>query len=143
MIILDSNKNKKLSMSIIVEGIEQEKLDFKFIIEKDGIEYGFPAELDGNKVKLKIPALVNVIKELDSGRYPAKIEVSAVTEGNKGFYMRPWEDTVKIEVAPEVSVSLDESEEEPTENISVQIEEDIDEEIKESGKTVFDIFKEK
>ena len=44
MLTFEMRKTKTLSMPVLVEGIEQSHLKFKFVIEANGVDYGFPAE---------------------------------------------------------------------------------------------------
>ena len=64
MLTFEMRKTKTLSMPVLVEGIEQSHLKFKFVIEHKGVDYGFPAESGGDAVKFIIPSLDTVIKNL-------------------------------------------------------------------------------
>lgn len=115
MISFDMSKPKTLAMPILVEGIDQEKLDFKFVVEIDGVSYGFPAVQEEGNIKFHIPALGDVVKHLVQGIYEAKLEASSLTQGDSGYYMQPW--TEKINVKQSVSVAVPDTleEEEVTE----------------------------
>lgn len=115
MLTFEMKKVKSLSMPVLVEGIDQGQLKFKFVIEADGVDYGFPAEQGGDTVKFVIPPLNTVVKSLTEGIYKAKLEVSALTEGDRGFFMQPWAEeinvkqSVSVEVAP-MAEELEEAE---------------------------------
>ena len=105
MIVFEMRKPKALSMPALVEGIEPAHLKFKFVIEAKGVDYGFPAVMEGDNIKFVIPALETVVNELQEGIYKAKLEVSALTEGDKGFYMQPWAEEVRIKKSIVVQVA--------------------------------------
>ena len=123
MLTFEMRKTKTLSMPVLVEGIEQSHLKFKFVIEVKGVDYGFLAESGGDNVKFVIPSLDTVIKGLEAGIYNAKLEVSAITEGDRGFYMQPWGEQIRVKQSVMVAV------EEP-----VQEEEEVVEEIEKKVK---------
>jgi len=103
MISFDMSKPKTLAMPILVEGIEQKTLDFKFVVEISGVSYGFPAVQEEGNIKFLIPALGDVVKHLVAGIYEARLEASSLTQGDSGYYMQPW--TEKINVKQSVTVS--------------------------------------
>ena len=105
MIVFEMRKPKALSMPALVEGIEPSHLKFKFVIEANGVDYGFPAVMEGDNIKFVIPALETVVHELQAGIYKAKLEVSALTEGDKGFYMQPWAEEVRIKQSVKIQVA--------------------------------------
>ena len=136
MLTFEMRKTKKLSMPVLVEGIEQSYLRFKFVIESNGVEYAFPAEQGGDNVNFVIPPLDTVIKDLDDGVYNAKLEVSAITEGDKGFFMQPWGEQIRVKKSvivkmEEPVVEEEKVEEAPAEKVKLKItsiftEEDVD-----------------
>lgn len=105
MIVFEMRKPKALSMPALVEGIEPAHLKFKFVIEANGVDYGFPAVMEGDNVKFVIPALETVVHDLKAGKYKAKLEVSALTEGDKGFYMQPWGEEIRIKQSVKIQVA--------------------------------------
>ena len=94
MISFDMKKAKTLAMPILVEGIDQDKLDFKFVVEINGISYGFPAITDKDTIKFHIPPLDEVVKHLVAGLYEARLEASSLTQGDSGYYMQPWTEKI-------------------------------------------------
>lgn len=105
MLTFEMKKVKSLSMPVLVEGIDQGQLKFKFVIESDGVDYGFPAEQGGDNVKFVIPPLDTVINALGEGIYKAKLEVSALTEGDRGFFMQPWAEEIRVKQSVSVEVA--------------------------------------
>ena len=113
MLTFEMRKNKTLSMPVLVEGIEQSHLKFKFVIEANGVDYGFPAEGGGDNVRFVIPSLDTVIEGLEAGVYNAKLEVSAITEGDRGFFMQPWAEQINVKQSVMVAMEEPVQEEEP------------------------------
>ena len=104
MLTFDMKKTKSLSMPVLVEGIDQGMLRFKFVLDVDGVDYGFPATQEGDTVKFVIPALDKVVKNLTEGVYNAKLEVSSITQGDRGFFMMPWAEQVRVKKSVTVAV---------------------------------------
>ena len=131
MIQFTPNKAKSLSMNILVEGIEKEKLNFVFRITHDGIEYGFPGKYVTENLKLVIPALKSVIPNLKEGKYPAKLETFGVIEENKGYYNLAWSGDIEVKVPAKIEVTIAEDTNEevtPKAQVITEIkEEDIEE----------------
>lgn len=100
-------------MPVLVEGIEQSHLRFKFVIEANGVDYGFKAESGGDNVKFIIPSLDTVIKGLEEGTYNAKLEVSAITEGDRGFFMQPWGEQIRVKQSVMIAMEEPVQEDEP------------------------------
>ena len=107
-------------MPVLVEGIEQSHLKFKFVIEANGVDYGFPAESGGDNVKFVIPSLDTVMKGLEEGIYNAKLEVSAITEGDRGFFMQPWGEQIRVKQSVMVAVEEPVQEEEVAEEAPIE-----------------------
>ena len=105
MLTFEMKKVKSLSMPVLVEGIDQGQLKFKFVIESDGVDYGFPAEQGGDNIKFIIPPLENIVKTISEGIYNAKLEVSALTEGDRGFFMQPWAEEIRVKQSVSVEVA--------------------------------------
>ncbi len=104
MLTFEMKKVKSLSMPVLVEGIDQGQLKFKFVIESNGVDYGFSAEQGGDNVKFVIPPLETVIKTIGEGIYKAKLEVSALTEGDRGFFMQPWAEEIRVKQSVNIEV---------------------------------------
>jgi hypothetical protein len=113
MLTFEMRKTKTLSMPVLVEGIEQSHLKFKFVIEHKGVEYGFSAESGGDNVKFVIPSLDTVIEGLEAGTYNATLQVSALTEGDRGFFMQPWGEQIRVKQSVMVAMEEPVQEEEP------------------------------
>ena len=104
MLTFELRKTKSLSMPVLVEGIRQEQLKFRFVVEVNGVDYGFAATQEGDNVKFVIPPLDNVIKSINDGTYNARLEVSSIIEDDRGFFMQPWAEQVRIKKSVNVEV---------------------------------------
>jgi hypothetical protein len=126
MLSFDMNKPKSLAMPILVEGIDQESLDFKFVIEVNGVSYGFPAIQEEGAIKFLIPALDDVVKHMVAGIYEARLEASSLTQGESGYYMQPWSEKINVKQSVSVQVSEEKisemtKEEVPTKPVNLKI----------------------
>ena len=140
MIKFDSNKTKSLSVPVLVTGTDTNKLSFNFVIEVNNVKYGFPTDNQGDNIKIVIPPLNNIIKELTTGTYNAYIEANMITEDNKGFYMKPWNKPIEIINVPNIEMDI---KEDITEEVKVSIpviEEDIEEKIEDIKEEEADRF---
>ena len=130
-IIFEANKEKKLSMLVEVENVDNNDLTYTFNIKIDNVVYGFPCSIKENKIEITIPALDTVIKEVKSGTYDAYLDV---IEENK-FHSRPYEEQVKIEQQPKIDVLLNsDTDEKVKESVNVLVSKIIEENPKEEKK---------
>jgi hypothetical protein len=124
MLKLQQNKPKKLTFEIEVGGIQHENLNGFFRFSVDGIEYGFPIDINKEKMSVELPALNAIISRpiQEHEVIEARVDIT----GN-GYYITPWKDTFKVsnpisiqsklveEETPEVKMTITESEEEKPE----------------------------
>ena len=103
MIVFDADKSKSISMLIETSNIENDGLEFTFIIEVNNIKYGFPCILSENKVNIEVPVLKGIINDLKNGEYNASLQVT----GDDKYWLEPFNEKVKIEVKPKMNVILD------------------------------------
>lgn len=139
MIVFNADKPKDVAMIIETSNIEDDQLKFMFIIEVDDVQYGFKCKMSEDKVKIHVPVLNDVIKDLKAGEYRAFLQVT----GNKNYLLKPFNEQVKIVTKPKIDVLLSQDDEDPDE-IKEELElsiskilddDDIKDEIKED-KTV-------
>jgi len=97
MLQLKLDEAKELLFDLAVEGIDKKLLSGTFRMKIEGIEYGFPCEISGDKIKVSIPALSTILKEGSAGTYKATLDIV----GNNTFLV-PWNDTIEIKVDPKV-----------------------------------------
>jgi len=123
MLKLQQNKPKKLTFEIEVGGIQHEDLNGFFRFSIDGIEYGFPLDINKEKMSVELPPLNSIISRQiqEHESIDARVDIT----GN-GYYITPWKDNLKVsnplsiqsklieEETPEVQVTITEEEEKPT-----------------------------
>lgn len=121
MLKLQQNKSKKLTFEIEVGGIQHENLNGFFRFNIDGIEYGFPLEINKEKMTVELPPLNTIISRQiqEHETIDARVDIT----GN-GYYITPWKDNFKIsnpisiqsklveEETPEVKLTIREADEE-------------------------------
>jgi len=105
---IDINRNKSFSVSLTTEGMDISQMNFRFCLEMEDTIYSFPAELQGDSLKVVLPPLAEKIKELEPGNYNAYLETFTLNEDCKGYYLRPWQDTVELKREPRVFASVEE-----------------------------------
>ena len=100
--LLEFNKNKPKRYVMVVEasGVNTDDLDITFTIKIDGIKYGFPCTLVENKVKIDIPALDSIIKNLKPGKYNATLDIT----GAGNYFLQPFNEKIEIVEIPDVKV---------------------------------------
>jgi hypothetical protein len=130
MLIFDALKEKKLEMMIETKGIKPQNLKFTFRIIIEGIEYGFPCTLIGDKVTVTIPPLSEVVYgDIHVGNYDSKLEVT----GEDKYYLNPFSEKIKIKLEPEVEITMEKSiedvEERVIENMDLKMSSIVDEDI--------------
>lgn len=109
MITINPNKSKKLTMSMMVEGIAIENLNFMFRILVDNIEYGIACESGGSNIDVLIPELNKMIPNIKEGNYKAKLEAfSIILEG--GYYNLAWSGDIHIKPEQKLTVIVKEDE---------------------------------
>lgn len=111
-------KNKLLFFNVEVTGLNTEALQYLFSITINDVIYGFKGVIDGNRVKIEVPAFSNIVKNIENGKsYEAKLEVN---DGK--FYMCPWQDSASFDSGPNVKVKLTtEKEARPVEKVKVSL----------------------
>jgi hypothetical protein len=90
---LKINKEKIISFDIDINGAEANAFMCRLVIISNGIEYGFPCEINNNHISIKLPIISNVIHGLkDNDILKCKIEIF-----KDGYYLQPWEGTFEVE----------------------------------------------
>lgn len=135
MLIFDALKEKKLEMMIETKGIKPQNLKFTFRIIIENIEYGFPCYLIGDKVTVTIPPLSEIIVgEIQVGNYSSKLEVT----GEDKYYLKPFDEKIKIKSEPEVEITIEQSvedkEEQVIEELDLKMSSIVDEDISKIDK---------
>ena len=97
----DADKDKNISMLVETSGIEdRDGLNFTFNIIVDKVRYGFPCVLEGDKVKISVPALTNIINGVKSGKYMASLDVT----GDNKCFLQPFKEEISIVKNPKVNI---------------------------------------
>ena len=119
MLKIDKNKIKSFSVSMVTEGIDTSKLKFNFSIKIDESIISFPAELKGDNLKVIIPPLSNKLKDIKPGKYDAWLEAYSMDENKKGYYLRPWYNSIEISQEPRMIVDITEEKENDKSGIKI------------------------
>ena len=125
MLIFDASKNKKIQMAIESQGITDDKLKFTFTIDTGEVSYGFPCTFNEGKVEVDVPPLSEVIKDLKSGNYDARLDVT----GDDKYYLKPFDEQVIVKLSPtikKVNIQDNDIQESMSVMISKLIESDVD-----------------
>jgi len=101
MLIFNADKNKKIQMAIESSGIDNDKLRFTFIIDTGKVQYGFPCMFNEGRVEVDIPPLDDVIKDLKTGTYNARLDVT----GDDKYYLNPFNESVEIKLTPTIKTT--------------------------------------
>jgi len=120
MITINPNKEKTLTFSLTVEGINPKSLTYTLRLSENGRDYGFIGENNNGDVTVKIPPLTNILNK-DRINNISRVRLDIHDNENK-YFMMPFEDTVLIEKEPVLSVVMTEEKEGITENkVSVKM----------------------
>ena len=100
---LKINESKVLEFNTVIEGGKADDLSARLIININDIEYGFPVQLEGKKIQVRIPPLKDYIKEdkLKSKNVNARLDIVA-----KGKLFTPWKDNIDLEIPLEVKAEM-------------------------------------
>jgi hypothetical protein len=100
---LKINESKVLEFNTVIEGGNADDLSAKLRLTIDEMEYGFPVNIDGKKIQVKIPPLKDYIKEgkLKSKNANARLDIIA-----KGKIFTPWKENIEIEIPLEVKAEM-------------------------------------
>lgn len=93
MLKLNVNEEKQLTFEVQIGGVNYDQITSRLRIIVGEIEYGFPARVGNESITVDLPPLNKVIgSKLKEGEEVAiKLEMIA-----DGYYLTPWQDTVKI-----------------------------------------------
>ena len=126
MIVFNADKPKDVAMMIETSNIEDDHLKFMFIIEVDDVQYGFGCKMSEDKVKIHVPELNGIIKNLKAGEYRAFLQVT----GNNNYLLKPFNEQIKIVTKPKIDVLLSQDDEDTNdikEELTLSISNIIDE----------------
>jgi hypothetical protein len=108
MVKLNINEEKVIDFEFELSGLSPRQIDTMLRFRVDNVEYGFPAELKEDRIRIEIPPLKNIVKrEFKEGEtFDARLEVTG-----DGHYLVPWNDHLKIYNPIKMEAKLNENEE--------------------------------
>ena len=120
MILFDPNKTKTISFDIEVKGINPDLLEYNIRLFNEKINWGFKGKSKNGSIVFEIPPLSAVIRsDLLEQIDGIRLEVN---DRNNKYYLKPYEDTVKIKVEPVIDVSIHEDiDEDLTEEVKIDV----------------------
>jgi hypothetical protein len=126
MVTFDPNKKKNLSFSISVQGIDPSILEYNLRLSNGSVDYGFKGKNNNGEVMFSIPPLQEVInKDVLHNLNEIKLEVN---DKNNKYYLKPFENEIKIKKEMKVETKLEKEKEKETEtnefSVDVSLNED-------------------
>lgn len=105
MLYLKSSEEKKLTFEVDIHGVETTNLKGYVRFELYGAEYGFPAEIERNRITATIPPLTEVVKkDIEDGTViNARLEMFT-----DKHYFSPWSGEVKVGAPMDIRAKLKE-----------------------------------
>lgn len=140
MIKFDPNKEKNISFTVDVEGIDPQLLEYKLRLSDGQYEYGFSGEIVNGEVVFCIPPLKDVVKENLSNRLN-KIKLEVNDKDDK-YYMKPYEDDLMVEAQLKVEAKISETTTEKSTNENIKINASVKENEDKKEKRFKKIFNE-
>jgi|GEM_PF-2500909 len=100
---LNNLEEKSLTFNVQIQGIESDQLTGALRLVLDEIEYGFPANFNGDEISVVIPPINEVIKRdlRDGIMLAGRLDIM----GN-GFYMKPWEGQFNVSAPVQIEAKL-------------------------------------
>ena len=117
MIKFDPSKEKNLKFNIEVQGIDPSLLEYNIRLSNNKIDYGFKGINENGTIKFAIPPLNEIVKE-DILESIDKIKMEVNDKNNK-YYLKPFEDSIKIQNNLKVEAQLSEEETKDKEDIPI------------------------
>lgn len=107
MLIFNRDKKKNLSFSVDLEGIDKTMLEYYIRLSSDTTDYGFKGYEKDGVLEFTIPALGDIIKESEISKLKS-IKVEVHDKENR-YYLKPFDENIKIEDSPKVVADIKES----------------------------------
>lgn len=104
MLDINSNEEKKMVFEVDIHGVEEDELfgSVKFLI--NGVEYGFPADIDENRIETIVPPLSKAVGwEIEEGTV---VDARLDLHTNEHFFT-PWTGKIKITAPRKVAAKLE------------------------------------
>ena len=125
MLTFNPNKQKNISFSINVEGIDPTLLEYNLRLSNNVLDLGFKGyKAKNGEIVFEIPPLKNITEaDIFKSLKTAKLEVN---DKNNKYYLKPFEDNVTIKEEVKVVAKVQE-EQELTEKDSFSVSASINE----------------
>jgi hypothetical protein len=103
MLYLKASEEKKLTFEVDIHGVECNDLKGYVRFEIYGAEYGFPAEIERNRITAVIPPLTEIVrKDIEDGTViNARLEMFT-----DRHYFSPWSGEVKVGAPMDIKATL-------------------------------------
>lgn len=98
------NEKKRIEFNVGVSGVDVNSLKGALRLVFEGIEYGFPIEIEGGKVVVEIPPLKNIIREykLSKGmKIDTRLDIIA-----DDTFINPWNGELIVDVPVTVEATV-------------------------------------
>lgn len=108
MLEINVNKKRSVNFEVTLSGIDSSQLNGSLRFILDGIEYGFPVQIQQGNVTAEIPPLNNIVTRAikEGENINAKLEIN----GN-GYYLNPWNGIFVVKNPVVVEAKLSEEQE--------------------------------
>lgn len=110
---IDANKPKLIEFDVSIQNIKHTDLIGRVVLTSDGVDYGFPVDINKKTIKVEIPALKEVMKHV-SGKMFIWLELMA-----DELYVIPWKATAQVKVPAEISAGVKEIEDKEVSKITI------------------------
>jgi hypothetical protein len=104
MLYLNANEEKRLVFEVEIHGVETKDLHGSVRFLLHGVEYGFPVDIESNKIVSLIPPLTEVIGQDIGHGTVVEARLELYTDRN---YFKPWEDKIKLSDPMQIKAKLE------------------------------------
>jgi hypothetical protein len=107
MLKINVSEEKNIDFEFELSGLSPYQIETRFRVMIDNIEYGFPAEVRTESIRVSIPPLKRmIIRDFKEGEtFSARLEVNG-----DGHFLTPWEDHIKVHNPIKMEAKLNENE---------------------------------
>jgi hypothetical protein len=93
MLKINVNEEKQLTFEVQIGGIQSDQIKSHFKIIINEVEYGFPAIVGNETIKVNLPPLNRVVGTKIKEGDEAEVRLEVVADGH---YLTPWQDQAKL-----------------------------------------------
>ena len=116
MITLEPNKKKTIKFSTETKGLDPRILEYTLKLHEKNYEIGIKGHFDSGDVIFQIPALKNILSESATSNIK-KVTLEIIDKYNN-YFVRAFEDTVKVKMGPSIKTEKKEEIFEPDYNLN-------------------------